>query len=354
VNGFKRAVLWSALATIILLTGLSIYGAFLGADRARAFFNSLPLVVYWFAVIVLLIGGMAVFRRLLRVPSLLLMHVGSILVLLGAMWGSQAGHALQKQLFGIDKILEAELRVYEHIDENRVKGKENGNIRDLPFFVRLNEYRIEYYEPGQLFLWSRDGRSWRMPAEAGQTLSLGEALGTVAIRRVYKNFRIDIENGQRVTYDEPGDSNPALEVDIERPGSPPSKRYVFAWRPGHMNPSSSLAMDYHRAIRDYISEVEIIQDGQVVAAKSIEVNHPLHYGGYHFYQSDPGGQDEFGVYTGLLVVSDSGLNTIYGGYVLLIGGVVWHFWARPILRRFQVRRTMALAPEPPTDQERHG
>ena len=32
------------------------------------------------------------------------MHLGCILVLLGGMWGSNAGHAMQKRLFGIDKI----------------------------------------------------------------------------------------------------------------------------------------------------------------------------------------------------------------------------------------------------------
>ena len=39
-------------------------------------------------------AGIALFRRLLRVPSLLAMHLGCILVLLGAMWGSRPGHAL--------------------------------------------------------------------------------------------------------------------------------------------------------------------------------------------------------------------------------------------------------------------
>ena len=56
MNRFKRAMLWAALIAIILLVLLSIYGAFLGAERAQAFFNSLPLAVYWFALIGLLIA----------------------------------------------------------------------------------------------------------------------------------------------------------------------------------------------------------------------------------------------------------------------------------------------------------
>ncbi|HOV77657.1 MAG TPA: hypothetical protein PLS24_06490, partial [Sedimentisphaerales bacterium] len=109
MNRFRRAVLWAVLAAIVLLTGLSIYGAFIGADRAQAFFTSVPLAVYWFAAVALLVVGIALFRRLLRVPSLLLMHTGCILIVLGMMWGSKPGHALQKRLFGIDKIPVSEL-----------------------------------------------------------------------------------------------------------------------------------------------------------------------------------------------------------------------------------------------------
>ncbi|MBP8912229.1 MAG: cytochrome c biogenesis protein ResB [Phycisphaerae bacterium] len=339
MNRFRRAVLWAVLAAIVLLTGLSIYGAFIGADRAQAFFTSVPLAGYWFAAVALLVVGIALFRRLLRVPSLLLMHTGCILIVLGMMWGSKPGHALQKRLFGIDKIPVSELWLYEGVDENRVLVTDVNNLRELPFFVRLNDFRIEYYEPGQLWLYSRDERNWRMPAEAGQSLFLDEELGTVTIRRVFKNFKIDIKADEPVAYDEPNGSNPALEVTIERPGAKPGRRYVFERRPGHTNPNDPLAMVYRRIVKDYISELEIVQDGEVVASKNIEVNHPLYYGGYHIYQNKPGGEDEFGTFTGLLVVSASGLNAIYGGYVLLTGGIFWHFWGRRILDRIKTQNT---------------
>jgi len=77
-----------------------------------------------------------------------------------------------------------------------------------------------------------------------------------------------------------------------------------------------------------------------VASKDIEVNHPLYYGGYHLYQQS-WGEDEFGVYSTIMVVSDSGLTSIYGGYVLLAGGVFWHFWGRRILDRLKTRNAAA-------------
>jgi hypothetical protein len=307
MSRFKRVVLWAALVTIVLLS-----------------------------------TGLGVFRRLLRIPSLLLLHAGCILVLLGALWGSNGGHALSKRLFGIDKIPQGQMGILEQTQENRVLLTDSNSTRELPFFVRLKDFRMEYYTPGYLLIHSRTGQDWRLPAEAGQTLPLGEGMGTVSIRRTFENFRIDLQGNEPVAYDEPGGSNPALEVMIERPGAAPGKRYVFERMPGHGNPNDPLKMSYSRMVRDYISDLEIVQDGKVVAAKSIEVNHPLHRGGYHFYQHSYG-EDKLGDYTVLMVVSDSGLNLVYSGYAMLIAGVFWHFWGRRILAAVQTHRLMAPA-----------
>jgi len=332
--------MWAALAVIVGLALLSIYGAFLGAERARAFFNSLPLAVYWFALIALLLGGFLAFRRLWRIPSLLLLHLGSILVLVGALWGSNSGHALAQRFFGRDKIPEGQMGIFEQTQENRVLLAEGSRTRELPFLVRLKDFRMEYYEPGFLLVRSRTGQSWRLPARAGRTLALGEGLGAVTIQRAFQNFRIDIQGDERIAYDAPGGSNPALEVSVERPGEAAGRRYVFERMPGHESRSDALSMTYSRMVRDYISELEIVKDGQVVAAKNIEVNHPLHYGGYHFYQHSYGA-DKLGDYTVLMVVSDSGLNLVYGGYLLLGAGVFWHFWGRGVLAGIRARRTIA-------------
>ena len=59
---------------------------------------------------------------------------------------------------------------------------------------------------------------------------------------------------------------------------------------------------------------------------AIEVNYPLHYGGYHFYQHDYDVKDErFSV---LHVTSDTGLYLVYFGFLLLCIGTIWHFWLK--------------------------
>jgi hypothetical protein len=84
-------------------------------------------------------------------------------------------------------------------------------------------------------------------------------------------------------------------------------------------------------VRAYNSDVEVLQDYRRVAHKVIQVNHPLHYGGYHFYQYDYDKRD--GRYTVLLVVSDSGLWAVWAGFVLLVGGACWKLWLVPVWNR---------------------
>ena len=165
MNKFRRAVMWAALALIILLIFLSIYGAFLGPDRAKNFFNSLPLTVYWLALALVLIAGVAAFRRLLRVPALLLIHSGCILVLAGAIWGSNVGHNLQRQFLGIDKIAGGRMVISEGHSENQVVLENDKQTRELPFYIRLKDFRIEYYKPAYLWVQTREEQSWKIPVE---------------------------------------------------------------------------------------------------------------------------------------------------------------------------------------------
>ena len=86
-------------------------------------------------------------------------------------------------------------------------------------------------------------------------------------------------------------------------------------------------------VKAYQSEVEVLQDGKVVLQQVIEVNHPLHYGGYHLYQHSYDQQG--GRYTVLSISSDSGLDAVWAGFILLGGGAFWQLWVRPAVRRLR-------------------
>jgi len=316
--------MWAAMALITLLFFLSVYGAFLGPKRAKEFFNSIPLTVFWLVFIILLIAGIGLFRRLIRKPALLLIHAGCIFVFAGALWGSVKGHTLRQKLLGIDKIPSGFMQIYEGHSDNRVISQDE-QIRELPFSIGLKDFRIEHYKPEYLYIQSRQGDYWRCPVEIGAEYFLSPEYGMIKIIRVFENFKIPMQGKNRIAVDDPGPgSNPALEIQIVSPNGESTTRYVFEHLPGHMHPGDELSLTYQRVISEYISELQVVRNGKVVAEKDIQVNHPLRYGGYHFYQQDYDRQA--GRYTILEVTSDSGLTCVYAGYMMLCIGLCWHFW----------------------------
>jgi len=322
----RRTIMAAALVLIILLIFLSIFGAFLGSNGAKKFFNSLPLSVYWLALIALLLAAFAAFPRLVRLPGLLLMHAGCILVLAGSMWASPAAHNARNHLFGIDKIQTGEITIVEGHTENLVTLENTNQTKQLPFFIKLKDFRIEYYDPEYLQIQTSEGQL-KIPVEIGTTFFLGDDLGSITILRKFENFKITIDGDSKTIIDDPQPGyNPALQVQIQNPDGSTVTKYIFERFPGHFHPADKFLFTYQKTIRDYISDIEIIKDGKVVTQKSIEVNHPLHFGGYHFYQSSYDADAH--TYTVLSVVSDTGLNLVYAGYLMLGIGALWHFWLR--------------------------
>jgi len=324
---------WAALMLIGALFFLSIYGAFLGSYRAKTLFNSPPLIVIWLTLTVGLIISLAVSRRLLRNVGLLLIHLGLISVLAGAMWGSAGAHNLRDSLLGIRKCQTGEMVVYEQQAEKHVVY-ENEKTFELPFSIKLKDFRIEYYKSEYLQIQSSGGRSWTVPVEIGREVFLAPDLGSITVLRSFENFKIKIDGDKRVATDNDGSgSNPALEVQLKDPNGNTTTRYVFERFTAHARPEDKLVLGYYRTPRDYISDLQVTKDDKILAEKSVEVNHPLHFGGYHFYQHSYDSDNE--QYIVLMVVSDSGLFPVYAGYVMLLVGVFQHFWLKDIFKKKQ-------------------
>jgi hypothetical protein len=328
---FKHAIMWVVLVLVVSLIILSIYGAFLGSGRAKSFFNSYVLSIYWLLLTFFLTAAFAVYRRVVCLPGLLLMHAGCILVLAGALWGSGGGLKIQNQLFGTDKISAGQMVILEGGAENKVQLEGGGPMRELPFYIKLKDFRVEFYKPQYLEIITSGGRS-KIPVEVGRAVPAGADFGTVTVVKLFENFKILIAGDRKTIIDDPQPGyNPALEVRIENPGGAVTTRYVFERFPDHIYPGDKFLLRYHKTIRDYMSDVQVVKDGKVVVEKSIEVNHPLHFGGYHFYQSSYDAQEHR--FTILSVVSDAGLSLVYAGYLALGIGVFWHFWLRHVFKR---------------------
>ena len=369
MSRLRRAAMVLSLALILVWFALSVYGAFLGAAEARALVNRVPLAVYWIVLAAMLAAGVLLFPRLRRRPGLLAIHVGAVLVILGGMWGSEAGHRLQERLLGRDKLRMGQMVIYESLTENRVLPETAGlgyaldpndnaviyeldaarrpvlvadddpRIFRLPFSVRLIDFRIEFYEPPRLLVDHGDEPGWSIqPVEPGMQYDL-DGHGTLTILDVYRNLRVGAE-GEVIDEAGPG-WNPAVRVQIDLPDGTQQRRFVFARFAGHHGEQGPFRFRYvaEGMPKDYFSDLEVVEDGRVVLAKTIEVNDPLHYGGYHFYQSDY--DHEGHAYTVLMVASDSGLICVWIGYALLAGGIILHMWLSPLLAARQKRSEAA-------------
>jgi cytochrome c biogenesis protein ResB len=220
------------LVCIAVLCMLSIFGAFLGAERAQAFFNSVPLAVFWVVLLVLLAAAILAFKNIQTQPMVFLMHLSCIFILVGGLSGSKAAFTWSNKT---DKVYKGYIKLYPGQKASQAYIEDEHRTVNLGFEVGLQDFQILYYD------------------------------------------------------------------------TPLTKQ-------GGM-------------VKDYISDVVILQDGQPVAGKKVEVNHPLHYAGYHLYQRSYG-QDDSGTYSILQIVSDRGVSTVMAGYALMTLGLFVHFGQR--------------------------
>jgi hypothetical protein len=327
---FKRTIMWLVLIALIVLIFFSIYGAFIGAQKAQQFFNSMPLAFFWILFLLLLIAGFFTFRSLIRSPSRFLTHAGCIVILAGAIWGAQSA----QKFFKPNKIYSGQMAIYQGQTESRVILKDD-QVKELPFSIKLKKFHVEYYKPAYLVVQNRQGQTEKVPIEVGKQVPLSINSASVTVLKTFENFKITFQDEKSVPVDsdQPG-YNPALHVLIKDTNGLETTQYVFGLFEGYFDPKHNLMLTYDRTISDYISDLQIIENGKVVTEKSIEVNHPLHFGGYHFYQSsyDAEGHE----YSVLSVVSDTGLNLVYAGFAMLLLGTFWHFWLSKILLKKKI------------------
>ncbi|MBW1807480.1 MAG: cytochrome c biogenesis protein ResB [Deltaproteobacteria bacterium] len=88
-------------------------------------------------------------------------------------------------------------------------------------------------------------------------------------------------------------------------------------------------------VKDYLSSMSVIENGKKVKTHIIEVNYPLEYQGWVFYQSDYRKDDL--TFSGFMVVRDPGLWVVYLGLLINFCGVALAMFLPVFSRRQKVR-----------------
>jgi len=336
-----RSIRFFLLAVVFLLASLvifSIVGAFYGADWSKKFFNSSPLMLFWFALTLSFLPAFFRSRHLRKSPGLWIMHLACGLVLIGSMWGSDDGHRIRNHLFDTNKVPGGFMTIYEGHAENRIMSRHHEErLVELPFSIFLKDFRMDHYwDEGRLIIRSPIGRIYVMHARQGNVIEPGEGVSSIKVIRGFKKLIvITREDTKKVDDDSGPGSNPALVVELTYPDKTQRRQYVFQRFPGRNILADGWAMQYRLGTKDYFSHIDVIKNGKPEYHKVIQVNDPLHYGGYFFYQASYDADQ--GRYTVLSVTSDSGYQLVFAGFLLLSIGVFWHFWLQPILRRSYTR-----------------
>lgn len=258
-------------------------------------------------------------------------HVSLLLILLGGVvrgvWG-QTG--------------------YLPFSEGETKGSFyiDNVLNELPFDVFLQKFEIEYYESDvssnavaeRLLVFDDGILKSELPVEIDRQHILGQV--NIRVIRKVLDFVVDMETREVTSRsDEP--RNPAILLESVT-GSVTNRQWLFALHPEfnqHFAAEEGKAIPYvfgyemslppPPMVKDYKSTLHILDAGILVKKKTIEVNSPLSYKGYTFYQSGYNPEDP--KWTSLQVVKDPGVPLVYLGFVLMIAGMALVFYVNPAL-----------------------
>ena len=245
-------------------------------------------------------------RRGLRGGLMLLIHGGALVILAGGLV------TLVSAWNGLVVIREGEAAGSCYVTGHP------GRQRPLGFSVRLVDFRIERYPASDRLVAARpDGSVVRLRVRAGEEMAIP---GTGRRLRVI---------GGRTGPGLP--ARPVLEVEAITESGPrglavPEGRYVA----GPWSPEIRLAYESEPGrIKEFESEVEVIEGGSVVKRHVIRVNSPLKHGGMKLYQQDFDTEER--EWTALSVRRDPGALLAYVGFIVLSLGLMGRFYLLPAL-----------------------
>lgn len=315
---------------------------------------------WWFLTLLAILSGnllVCVVRRILalkrvaggsrlRLMGTILVHLSLLAIFLGGLlrgiWAER----------GFIEFHEGESAAFFSTGTERVQ---------LPFTVQLLKFEIERYPATDssiktaqdtyfenlVITWPERKIRAVLKVEPGAETSVGELFRVRIVRRE-PDFVVDTTTREIISRSAEL-RNPAILVQVSSPGGE-AERWVFARYPDFNMHTTNIAqqipfnLNYEVMvsaarkvpIKSFKSTL-LIQEGSLPPLqKTIEVNSPLSYGGYTFYQSGYNENDP--TWTSLQVVRDPGVRVVYLGFVLMTLGLL-------ITTYLRVCRTVATSNE---------
>lgn len=232
---------------------------------------------------------------------------------------------------------------------SKVCYDDNGKPIELPFEVHLDDFKVERHLDQQEALvvhLVKEQTARVFPIRVGEEFAIRNSPYKVTILRYEPDF-IVLSKGEFGSRSE-SPNNPAIQVRVS--GGPQEvTEWVFLKFPGmHRDPDAEIMLDYRQIgtpgrVKDFKSTLRLVQNGQVVASKTIEVNKPLKYAGWAIYQSFY--DSEYESWSGLEIAKDPGVSWVYLGFLLITVGVLYGFYLRPLVVKKSTARAGSAEPK---------
>ena len=339
-----------------------------GATERLALFGKLGLThlfsSWWFIALLCVLAGSVMacsVRRLVTVKRTsgfaqrralgsMFIHVSILLILAGA---------VARGVWGEKGYLEL------HEGDTKTQFETANGAKPLPFALQLASFQIETYghaatdqvptkDTAQLVVqWPARQVQASLPAAVGTIKDLtpeGETPSPsntfrIQVLQYVPDFAMDAAT-RKVMSRSSKPRNPAILVAVSGPDYH-NHRWVFANFPdftmhedGSLGRPSPLRLIYQSdageehaqmsgRIKNFKSTLNLVAEGKTTGTQNVEVNHPLKYRGYTFYQTGYNPNDPS--WTSLEVVRDPGVPLVYGGFALMIAGLFVVFYLNPWL-----------------------
>lgn len=264
----------------------------------------------WFAALGVLlafnIAACAARRARTASPHFLLIHAGLVLVILGAF----ASRAFR---------FEAQLPLRTGAETDLAQAGDA--LYRLPFSVRLETFRLDYYrEPRGFLTVAHDDKRGEFDAVPGGEIDLPAHGARIKVLRLVRDF--GLAAGNAVVDKSPYWHNPAAHLEV-RQGGKTRRLWFFANFPGMHGDELPFRVSYglkDAEVKNFTSALLVKPAAGEEFTAEVSVNKPLRTGGYTLYQSSYDPADAG--YSLLTVTRDRGTWVVYLGFAALLGGIL--------------------------------
>jgi len=298
------------------------------------------MIAFWAAMLALLALSLVACRAVRRSAWMLAIHLGLGLVIFGAMWGSDRAHKLRSHWLGQDKIPAGEVSL---------APGDSARLGELT--LELAAARVDYYpadKPRWQFYFETSNPAGQVISrtpirpKSGQAVELGDSGIQLRLLEYIEQNPARDRNGLlpppivKMEFSRDGVAGQLAMAAKENSRRELLRLMLFDTEQDWLQAGRpTLMLSPDQAVRRYQAELVVFGQAGFLARKTVEINKPMHCGGYHFYlvHSDPTGREVV-----IMARSDSGLGIVYAGLALLLAGLIGRLWLGPIWRKISTRK----------------